>query len=97
MIDHLAQQSGNYHRRNQHTLRGDRQKQCAFKGILIAQELVSGLVYAIEDISSWHKDRGIKSMGNVYSVLNGSRKSSYGHKFWRLETCPEEILGQVRM
>lgn len=77
--------------------RSDRQKQCAFKGILIAQELVSGLVYAIEDISSWHKDRGIKSMGNVYSVLNGSRKSSYGHKFWRLETCPEEILGQVRM
>lgn len=75
--------------------RRERFTNCAITNQIVAKDLETGKVFLINNLKKWIKEKGIKSCGNIYAVLNEKRLSAYGFNFWKLDACPVQIVNEL--
>ena len=79
----------------------DKKKRAAEREPIIAQNIDGTKTFIIRNIYEFIRQRGIKSPGNIYGVLNkkelrGSiRQTAYGYRYWWTKTAPPEIVMQL--
>ena len=79
----------------------DKKKRAAEREPIIAQNIEGTKTFIIRNVYEFIRQRGIKSPGNIYGVLNrrelrGSiRQSAYGYRYWWANTAPPEIIMQL--